>query len=312
MEVRKLIFIMILLVLISIYLFMRLFLLKKAIKNLKNDFIVVKNNTEAERNIQISFPDRDLEELAIEINDYISLYFNNNYQFSKSISEIRREITSISHDLRTPLTSILGYLELLNEEGLTSEQKEVISVVKRRSLGLKDLIEQLYEYTRLENKEYNIKIEKVDLYKVLQEHILEFYMEFQNKGIDFKLNMPKESKPIWINGDIKCIERILTNLTNNALKYTDGEAKVNLKVKNNTASFTYVTTRGALTDYDIKHIFDRFYKKDVSRTVSNSSGLGLTITKIFVERMGGSIYAYGDDKFLYIVGSFPIASHLIK
>ena len=111
MEVHRLIFIIIVFVSISLYLFMHLFLLKKAIKSLKNDFIMVKNNKEAERHIQINFPDRDLEELAIEINDYVSLYFNNNYQFAKNVSEIKGEITNISHDLRTPLTSILGYLD---------------------------------------------------------------------------------------------------------------------------------------------------------------------------------------------------------
>lgn len=308
--VYKLILVIVLLVLIVVYLFIHLILLKKSIKDLKNDFISIKDSKEVERYLTFNFPDKNLEELAMEINDYIDSYFKNNYQLKNTIREVRGEITNISHDLRTPLTSILGYLELLNEEELTSEQKEIISVVKRRSLGLKDLIEQLYEYTRLENKEYNIKIEKIDLYKVLQEHILEFYMEFEKKNIDFKLSMPKEAKPIWINGDIKCIKRILTNLTNNALKYTNGEAEVNLKVKGNTASFTYITTRGSLTDYDIKHIFDRFYKKDLSRSVSNSSGLGLTITRIFTERMGGDIYAHGDDEYLYIVCSFPMVDSI--
>ena len=308
--VYKLIFVIVLLVLIVVYLFIHLILLKKSIKDLKNDFISIKDIKEVERYLTINFPDKNLEELAMEINDYIDSYFKNNYQLKNTIREVRGEITHISHDLRTPLTSILGYLELFNEEELTNEQKEIISVVKRRSLGLKDLIEQLYEYTRLENKEYNIKIEKIDLYKVLQEHILEFYMEFEKKNIDFKLNMSKEAKPIWINGDIKCIKRILTNLTNNALKYTNGEAEVNLKVKGNIVSFTYITTRGSLTDYDIKHIFDRFYKKDLSRSVTNSSGLGLTITRIFTERMGGNIYAYGDDEYLYIVCSFPMVDSI--
>ena len=308
----KLILVIVLLVLIVVYLFIHLILLEKSIKDLKNDFISIKDTKEVERYLTINFPDKNLEELAMEINDYIDSYFKNNYQLDLNIlREVRGEITNISHDLRTPLTSILGYLDLLNEEELTNEQKEIISVVKRRSLGLKDLIEQLYEYTRLENKEYNIKIEKIDLYKVLQEHILEFYMEFEKKNIDFKLSMPKEAKPIWINGDIKCIKRILTNLTNNALKYTNGEAEVNLKVKGNIVSFTYITTRGSLTDYDIKHIFDRFYKKDLSRSVSNSSGLGLTITRIFTERMNGNIYAYGDDEYLYIVCSFPIIDFYI-
>ena len=306
----KLILVIVLLVLIVVYLFIHLILLEKSIKDLKNDFISIKDTKEVERYLTINFPDKNLEELAMEINDYIDSYFKNNYQLKNTIREVRGEITNISHDLRTPLTSILGYLELLNEEELTSEQKEIISVVKRRSLGLKDLIEQLYEYTRLENKEYNIKIEKIDLYKVLQEHILEFYMEFEKKNIDFKLSMPKEAKPIWINGDIKCIKRIITNLTNNALKDTNGEAEVNLKVKGNIVRFTYITTRGSLTDYDIKHIFDRFYKKDLSRSVSNSSGLGLTITRIFTERMGGDIYAHGDDEYLYIVCSFPIVDFI--
>lgn len=299
------IFVIMILSLIIGYLFIRLYLLKRGIKNLKKEFIISKNNKEAERHITITVPDRNLEALAMEINDYIAEYFNSNYECNKNISEIRGEITNISHDLRTPLTSILGYLELLNEEEMTSEQQEIISVIKRRSLGLSDLIEQLYEYTRLENNEYLLKIQKVDLYKILQEHLLGFYMEFQNKDIDLKLIMPKESKPVWINGDEKCIERILTNLSNNAIKYTNGEVKVNLKVKGNTASFSYITTRGDLTDYDIKHIFERFYKKDIARNARGNSGLGLTITRLFTERMGGSIYAYGDEEYLYIVCSFP-------
>ena len=78
-----------------------------------------------------------------------------------------------------------------------------------------------------------------------------------------------------------------------------------MKVKGNTASFSYITTRGDLTDYDIKHIFERFYKKDIARNARGNSGLGLTITRLFTERMGGSIYAYGDEEYLYIVCSFP-------
>lgn len=298
--------IVIVLTLICVYLFIHLLLMKKEIRTITKDFIEIKKNKEAPRHLQVRYIQKDLEDLAYEINDYVSSYFINNYECKRSISEIRGEITNLSHDLRTPLTSILGYLDLLDKEKMSIEEREIFSVIKRRSNGLNDLIEQLYEYTRLENEEYKFNIEKIDLYKIVQEHLLEFYMEFQDKNIDFQLVMPKEAKPIWIEADYKSMIRVLTNLTTNALKYTSGEAKVILKSKKDEVRITYVTTRGELTDYDIKHIFDRFYKKDLSRHSSRSSGLGLTITKLFTERMGGSIYAYGDEVYLYIVCNFKV------
>lgn len=298
--------IVIVLVLICVYLFIRLLLVKKAIREMIKDFTEIKKNRECVRHLQLKHSQKDLEHLAYEINEYVSSYFDNIAESKENIREIRGEITNLSHDLRTPLTSILGYLDLLDKEKMSIEEKEILSVIKRRSKGLNDLIEQLYDYTRLENNEYKLNIEKIDLYKIVQEHLLEYYMEFQDKNINFQLVMPKEAKPIWINADYKSMIRILTNLTTNALKYTNGEAKVILKCKKDEVNITYVTTRGELTDYDINHIFDRFYKKDLSRHTSTSSGLGLTITRLFTERMGGKIYAYGDEVFLYIVCNFKI------
>ena len=291
---------------IIIYLSLRLLLLKQSLRTLRKDFVQVKKNHQAEQHLQLQYPDQDLELLAVEINDFITFYYEKQAIFQRNVKSIRTEITNLSHDLRTPLTSILGYLELLNIEELSKEQKQVFEVVKRRSYQLNDLIEQLYEYARLENHEYSIKLEKVDLYRVVQEHLLGAYIEFENKGIDFSLKLPKEGKPLWIQADSKCMERVLWNLTSNTLKYCSGKANVILKEEQKYVSLIYQSLRGELTEYDILHLFDRFYKKDSARTENQSSGLGLTITRLFVEQMGGSIYAYGDEEFLNVQCKFPM------
>lgn len=296
----------IILSLLVIYLFLRLFILKSSIKQLKNDFNEIKLNTHVERHLKIKSPDNDLEALAKEINEYISYYFRRQDELKDDIKEIRSEITNLSHDLRTPLTSILGYLELIDKNHLPDDEKKNFEVVKRRCYQLNGLIQQLYDYTRLESNEYKLQLKRVDLYRIVQEHILGFYMEFMNNNIDLQVVLPEDKKPLWIMADEQCIERVLTNLTTNALKYAGTEARIILKNESEKISLVYKTPRNGLSDYDIAHIFDRFYKRDSARTSAQSSGLGLTITRLFVERMDGRIYARWDDEYLYIYCDFKL------
>lgn len=289
-----------------IYLLLRLFYMKKNIRALRKDFIQARRNQHAEQHLQLQYPDQELELLAKEMNDSIAFYYEEQERFKKNVKKIRNEITSLSHDLRTPLTSVLGYLDLLDEKELTTEQNQVIEVVKRRSYQLNDLIEQLYEYSILENQEYSLTMEPIDLYRIVQEHLLGVYTEFENKGIELTLIFPKEKKPVWIQADMKCMERVLSNLTSNTLKYCTGTARVLVKLESKSVHLIYRSLRGDLTEYDILHLFDRFYKKDNARVANQSSGLGLTITKLLVEQMGGSIYAYGDEEFLNLECRFPL------
>lgn len=287
---------------------LHLFFLKRGIQKLRIEFHEIKENRQAERHLKLSIPDRDLELLAVEINDYISSYYMELENLKSNSKEIRNEITHLSHDLRTPLTSILGYMELLYDEEMTKDQKEIYEVIRRRSYQLSDLVEQLYEYARLGNQEFYYEMERLDLYRILQEHLLSFYPEFERKNIDLKLSLPQKVKPLWIKGDRKCMGRVLSNLTSNTLKYSTGEAQVVLKEEKRGICFTYQTKRGDLSEYDIAHLFDRFYTKAGKQHTNQSSGLGLAITRLFVEQMGGSIEAHGDQEYLYICCRFPYFS----
>lgn len=222
---------------------------------------------------------------------------------SRSI-KIRNEITNLSHDLRTPLTSILGYMDYLEGDLLTEEQKEAVQVIRRRSYYLNLLVEELYEYARLENEEYVFKRERIDIYRLLKEHLLEFYPELEKSKIEFQIELSKSERPIWIMGDINCIKRILHNLTSNLIKYSGGYAKVMLEHNSDNVKIIYRTLRGELTDYDIKHIFDRNFRKDLSERKMQGSGLGLTIAKRYTEQMGGRLDVYGDYTFMYLTVYF--------
>lgn len=284
----------------SVFLALRLFLIKKNIRSLTRDFRKAKGNLNGEQHLQLSSPDRELEALALLLNDYIEAYFEEGYRHEKSVKSIRNEITNLSHDLRTPVTSILGYLDFIEEGGLTEEQAQALEVVRRRAHDLSGLVEQLYEYARLENEDIPIKMEPVDLYKTVQEHLLSFYPQFERSGIGLELKLPQPRQPVWVVGEHRCMERVMANLTSNALKYSRGSMEVSLKVQSGRAELVYRTTRGELSDYDISHLFDRYYKKDNMRRAAASSGLGLTIARLYTERMGGEMDARGDEDYLFL------------
>lgn len=285
---------------ISIISISQLFLLSRNIRRLTKDFKEAKSNTSGEQHVCIQSPDRELEALAEMLNEYIATYFSEQSNHKRVVKSIRNEITNLSHDLRTPLTSILGYMDCLEGDMLTEEQTEAVQVIRKRTYYLNQLVEELYEYVRLENEDYALKWDKIDIYKLLKEHLLEFYSDFEQNRVELQVEFPKREEPVWIRGDVNFIERILHNITSNVIKYSGGNAKITFEHNSKYVKIIYRTLRGELTQYDIKHLFERFYKKDLSGNKIQASGLGLTIAKRYTEQMGGYAEASGDSTFLYL------------
>ncbi|HEX3075558.1 MAG TPA: HAMP domain-containing sensor histidine kinase, partial [Lachnospiraceae bacterium] len=282
----------------SVFFAARFFLLRRSIREVTEEFRDIEDCYGTNRSLHLAHPDVILEELLAVMNQHISKVQQDRNAYERKEQEIRKEIANISHDLRTPLTSIIGYLDLIQSADTSDQEKAVyMGVVIKRSRNLQGLIEQFYDFSRLNDKSYTIKLEEIDLHRTLCEHVLTYYADFEQKGIEVDVDM--EDKPLPVKGDRNAIGRILNNLTGNALKYSRDNLYISLKVEENKAIITFRNLADPLTRDDVEHLFDRFYMRNSARN-SQSTGLGLTIAKLLVEAMDGSMEAILDGEWLEI------------
>ena len=188
---------------------------------------------------------------------------------------LRQPIANVSHDLRTPLTSILGYLQLLEDPGLTEgERREYLAVIAGRARTLQSLITSFYDLSRLEGGEYLLQREKVDLYASLSGLLAAFYNDFTDRGFDMEVELAEGLPQVW--ADAGAVLRIFTNLIRNALEHGEGRMEIRLYQEGGQVVSRFSNETHALTAEDVPHVFDRFFTSDRMRTGRNT-GLGLAI-----------------------------------
>lgn len=280
----------------SVYFSARFFLLSRNIKKAVKDFRYISENIDINRKLKLNHPDINFEKLLFEINKYLECAQANKLKYIKREEEIRKEIENISHDLRTPLTSIRGYLELINDETITSkEKKEYIYIVEKRAKVLQNLIQDFYDLSRLENNDYNLNMEIIDINKELREQILVFYNDFEKKNIEVDIKL--EEQPVLVNLDKSNVKRVFINLIQNAIKYSKKNFCMSLDKKDGEVIIEFKNDVKDINKDELSLLFNRFYTNDKSRS-SGSSGLGLTITKLLVESMNGEIYVEMDKELI--------------
>lgn len=288
--------ILLMLLITSVYFSTRFFLLSRNINKVVKDFKYISENMDTNRKFKLGYPDRNLEKLLVEINNYLEETQNYKLKYIKREEDIRKEIENISHDLRTPLTSIRGYLELIDDEDITeNEKKDYIQIVEKRAKVLQSLIQDFYDLSRLENNDYNFNIEIIDINKELKEQILMFYNDFEKKNIDVDIKL--EEKPMFVNLDKNAIERVFHNLIQNATKYSKSKFCISMNRTDNGIIIELKNDVDDINKEELDLLFNRFYIKDNSRS-RDSSGLGLTITKFLVESMNGKIEAKLDKGYI--------------
>ena len=238
--------------------------------------------------IDISSSDPHLRKLASEINIQLRLLRKERHRYQQGDLELKEAITNISHDLRTPLTAINGYLDLLEREEKSETVHCYLSQIQNRTDVLKNLTEELFRYSVVTSFQ-ELKPERMDVVRALEESLLSFYAVMQEKGIQPEIELPEE--PVFRELDAGAVNRIFSNIISNALKYSDGDLSV---VMDKNGCVTFSNTAHNLNYVTVGRLFDRFYTVEASR---NSTGLGLSIAKLLIERMGGSIGAiYNNDK----------------
>lgn len=237
--------------------------------------------------VSMAAPNAAAEELLTAINALLDLREQEEGDYRRQERAIRQQIANISHDLRTPLTSILGYLQLLEGEGLTTEERrEYLAIVQGRAKALQSMIVSFYDLSRLEGGEYPLSRERVDLYHMLSELVAEFYNDFE--GFDMTVEL-REGLPS-VTADPAGVLRVFTNLIRNAMEHGRSRMSILLYQEGDEVVSVFANDAPGLTSEDVEHVFDRFFTADKMRT-GQSTGLGLAIVKALVERMGHTVSA---------------------
>jgi hypothetical protein len=267
---------------IIIVLLIKIYLMRKSAREINEAFadrLVTDTNTL----IDISSHDKYMRLLAVSINEQLQKLREERHRFKQGDAEIKDAVTNISHDLRTPLTAIYGYLDLLEKEEKSDNVNRYIAIISDRIDNLKQLTEELFKYSALISTKEDMKIEKVAVNDVLEESIAAFYATLKGRNITPTISMPNTK--VYCNLDRQALSRVFSNLLNNAIKYSDDDLDI---VLTNNGEITFSNTATRLDELQVEKLFDRFYTVETAR---KSTGLGLSIARTLVEQIGGEITA---------------------
>ncbi len=267
----------------------KLYKLKKALKDV-NKQLKEQCKTKAFSPLQMELGDKEMEELGERLNDYLRLYSECEARSKATEIKLKRAIANMSHDLRTPLTSILGYIQLLREEDVTLEEKEkFLEVAQKKGKSLQGLLNDFFKLSVVESVDYELSLQPINVDNLVKELLFSYYDHFIQKQVQPELLFP--NKPLWVLGDEEAITRVVENLVGNVLKHAKGEVKVKLYEVGEQVDLEVSNWADGLSQEAVDKLFDRFYKADKIR-MGNGAGLGLCIAKSFMEKMGGSMEAH--------------------
>ena len=256
-----------------------------------------KLKTDTNTLISISSGDRAMRTLASEINCQLQALRKERLKLQHGDMELKNAVTNISHDLRTPLTAICGYLDLLMQEPQSERSERYLAVIRERTDAMRELTEELFRYSVIAGTAQEMHFEPVCLNDILEQSLVGFYGALTGRGITPEIQMPEQE--VVRELDAAAIRRILDNLLSNAVKYSDGNLCVSLTDK---GEIIFSNHAGGLDSVQVKRLFDRFYTVETAR---QSSGLGLSIAKLLTEHMGGSITATYHNGKLSVSVIFP-------
>lgn len=243
--------------------------------------------------LHLPIPDKFLSKLLISINTLLKGIQSERQLYEKREKNFQRQIENISHDLRTPLTVILGYLNLLEKNQRNYLQKneevaETVTIIKQKSETMKTLITQFYDYSRLSADDYKIDLCTIDVSRILRESLLENYQLLEQHTLQIHADIPEQ--PILVLGEESSLNRIFQNLFQNVGRYADSTLQIAVKKESDSTIISFTNDTRMLTKDDVSHLFERFYKQDLSR-VEGGTGLGLTVAKALAEEMKATLKA---------------------
>ena len=273
----------------------KLWLLRRGAKALR---LGLSQKLREDTNTLLSLPcrDRELRRLASSLNEELRLLRKERLRYQQGDRELKEAVVNVSHDLRTPLTALSGYVELLKGEALSPAGQRYLSQIEDRAQAMQAMTEELFRYS-LAAEETALTLEPVDLRAAVEEALLSFYGAFQQKGVVPQLSLPQG--PVTRQLDKAALSRVLGNILTNALKYSPGELAVALSPA---GVLTFSNPAPDLDPVSAGRLFHRFYTVESS---AQSTGLGLSIARELTQRLGGTISARWESGRLQVELTFP-------
>lgn len=274
----------------AIYFAFRYFSLVAALYEMTEQLREIQKDLNQNQMLHLPVPNRHLGKVMCAVNDSLTGIQKERQNYRKREKEFQKQIENISHDLRTPLTVILGYLKLIRKTDtgcrMDDETAEMLAVIGKKAENMKSLVTQFYDYSRLNAGDYNLKPGRVDVSRVLRESLMGNYQVFEQADLEITADIPEY--PVWILGEETALDRVFLNLLQNAGRYAKSFLHIAMKTEVTKITILFVNDTEKLTEDDIPHLFDRFYMQDSARS-RGGTGLGLTVAKSLTEQMEGSL-----------------------
>ncbi len=238
--------------------------------------------------VTIQYATKEFEDLAGHINVLNEKCRKQVWEYRQKDERLKEAIANLSHDIRTPLTSLGGYFDLLCDCEEEQDEERYRQIIRERIRTLETMLEELFTYTKLQNDAYVLELQKENITKIVCDNILSFYQEIKKRKIEPDIRVEEDN--VWIWGNQTAAARIIQNIIRNALLHGSGGLEIRAGRENRIYSFECSNTVENPEEIDEEQVFTRFYKSDSARQTA-STGLGLAITKELAERMGGTICA---------------------
>lgn len=280
------------------YFAFRYFSLIFAIKKITKDTCEIQRDLTQNQMLCLPLPNKHLKNMLSAFNSVLEEIQKERQGYESREKEFQKQIENISHDLRTPLTVILGYLKLFrkteyNKVPRNTELLETLNIIQLKAEAMNSLVTQFYDYSRITTGDFRLLISSVDISRTLRESLTGNYQILEQAHLRLNLDIP--DCPVWGLGEKSALERIFFNLVQNAGRYAHSYLRVSLEEKEGEISVSFANDTLILTEEEIPHVFERFYMQDGSRS-QGGTGLGLTVAKSLAEEMNASLCVKVIDK----------------
>ena len=265
--------------------------LRRAIREVADE-LEEKLQTDTNTLIAISTGDRAVRALAARINTQLRALRRERLRLQNGDAQLKAAVTNVSHDLRTPLTAICGYLDLLEQEPHSENSRRYLAVIRERTETMRTLTEELLQYSVVTSAPDALNRKPVSVNDILEQSLAGFYGVFSGRGIAPVIQMPEQ--PVIRTLDAAALRRVFGNILSNAAKYSDGDLTVSLTPE---GTVTFTNHAHGLGRVQAERLFDRFFTVE---SANGSTGLGLSIARQLTEKMGGQISAEYEGESLCV------------